>query len=159
MASGVRYDLIQADETSGNGYLIALVNNHISGQLKIAPEHTEDKVLKHMGKPGKGQLVQFKNLFYQMTKKAKKNQFLTYYFIAAYPGCSDKDMVQLKKFCSKELKTTPEQIQIFTPTPSTYATLMYYTEQDPFSGESLFVEKNNKGKEKQKNIITHAFRK
>ncbi len=159
VASGIRYDLIQADKNYGHKYLAALVNNHISGQLKIAPEHTEDKVLQNMGKPGKGQLLKFKNLFYQLTQKAQKAQFLTYYFIAAYPGCREKDMVQLKKFCSSELKTIPEQTQIFTPTPSTYASLMYYTELDPFTGKAIFVEKNDRLKEKQKNIVLRKFRK
>lgn len=63
-------------------------------------------------------------------------QFLTYYLIAAHPGCNEKDMENLKKFASRELNTNPEQVQIFTPTPSTYSTLMYYTEMDPYTGKN-----------------------
>jgi uncharacterized radical SAM protein YgiQ len=159
ISSVIRYDLIQTDKKFGYLYLENIIGSHISGQLKIAPEHTEESILQRMGKPGKDQLVRFKNLFYQLTQKAKKNQFLTYYFIAAYPGCRDEDMSRLKKFCSTELKTTPEQVQIFTPTPSTYASLMYYTERDPFSGKPLFVEKSNPKKEKQKNIVLRSFSK
>jgi uncharacterized radical SAM protein YgiQ len=153
IASGIRYDLIQADPNFGKIYTNNLIGNHVSGQLKIAPEHTESSVLAAMGKPGTKSLLQFKNLFYETTKKAGKNQFLTYYFIAAHPGCSNSDMINLKKFCSKELQTTPQQTQIFTPTPSTYSTLMYYTGLDPFSGKSIFVEKDNVKKDKQKQIL------
>ena len=73
--------------------------------------------------------------------------------IAAHPGCGEKEMRQLKQFSAKELKLRPEQIQVFTPTPSTYSTLMYWTEKDPFTGEPCFVEKDNNKKERQKKII------
>ena len=78
---------------------------------------------------------------------------MTYYLIAAHPGCSEKDMLDLKIFASEELKISPEQVQIFTPTPSTYSTLMYYTEINPFTNKKIFVEKDNGKKEKQKTII------
>ena len=74
--------------------------------------------------------------------------------IAAHPGCKDKDMMDLKKYASQELRVNPEQVQIFTPTPSTYSTLMYYTEKDPFTNQKLFVEKDNGKKQKQKDIVT-----
>jgi radical SAM superfamily enzyme YgiQ (UPF0313 family) len=74
--------------------------------------------------------------------------------IAAHPGCDETDMQKLKTFSSKKLNINPEQVQIFTPTPSTYSTLMYYTEQDPFTGKPIFVEKNPERKQKQKEIIT-----
>ena len=80
-------------------------------------------------------------------------QFLTYYLIAAHPGCDEKDMLDLKRFASRELKVNPEQVQVFTPTPSTYSTLMYYTEINPFTGKKLFVEKDNNRKQKQKDIV------
>ena len=89
-----------------------------------------------------------------MNNELGKKQFLTYYLIAAHPGCKDEDMKDLKKYASKELKVNPEQVQIFTPTPSTYSTLMYYTEKDPFTGKKLFVEKDNARKQKQKDIVT-----
>lgn len=153
IASGIRYDMILDDNKCGQAYLKEVVKDHISGQMKIAPEHTEDKILNLMGKDGKSCLDEFKNKFYELNKEFGKKQFLTYYLIAAHPGCNEKDMIDLKKYASKELKTSPEQVQIFTPTPSTYSTLMYYTEKDPFTGKKLFVEKDNARKQKQKDIV------
>ncbi len=153
IASGIRYDLILDDHAFGEKYLEEIVAHHVSGQMKIAPEHTEDKVLSLMGKQGKDYLREFKNRFYKLNKKLDKKQFLTYYLIAAHPGCSEKDMLDLKIFASEELKISPEQVQIFTPTPSTYSTLMYYTEINPFTNKKIFVEKDNGKKEKQKTII------
>ncbi|MGL4642616.1 MAG: DUF3362 domain-containing protein, partial [Cetobacterium sp.] len=94
--------------------------------------------------------------FYELNKKHDKKQFLTYYLIAAHPGCNEKDMLDLKRFASSELKISPEQVQIFTPTPSTYSTLMYYTEMNPFNDKKIFVEKDNGKKQKQKDIITQT---
>ena len=153
VASGIRYDLIEADIKSGDKYLKELVGHHVSGQMKVAPEHSEQKVLKKMGKPGTESLVRFREKFNKLSSKADKKQFLTYYMIAAHPGCSDNDMRELKKFTSKELKIKPEQVQIFTPTPSTYSTLMYWTETDPFTGEPVFVEKDNNRKNRQKQTL------
>ena len=152
VASGIRYDLITDDKLFGKEYLKQVVTKHTSGQMKIAPEHASDKVLELMGKPGKKSLNQFKDMFEQLSKEAGKEQYLTYYFIAAHPGCSDKDMEDLKSFASNKLKTNPEQVQIFTPTPSTYSTLMYYTETNPSTGEKLFVEKDPGKQIKQKEI-------
>ena len=81
-------------------------------------------------------------------------QFLSYYMIAAHPGCTEKDMKNLASFSTRELRIRPEQVQIFTPTPSTYSTLMYCTQMDPFTRERLFVEKNPGKKEYQKSIVT-----
>lgn len=153
IASGIRYDMILDDNKCGQAYLKELVKDHVSGQMKIAPEHTEDKILNLMGKDGKSCLNEFKNRFYKLNDELGKKQFLTYYLIAAHPGCSDKEMLDLKKYASNELKINPEQVQIFTPTPSTYSTLMYYTERDPFTNKKLFVEKDNTKKQKQKDIV------
>lgn len=153
IASGIRYDLILADCNNGTNYLKEVLKDHTSGQLKIAPEHTNSHILTLMGKPLKEKLLEFQQLFEKINKGNQK-QYLTYYFIAAYPGSHKKDMLELKSFCSRNLQIRPEQVQIFTPTPSTYATLMYYTERDPFTGEKIFVEKNPKGREEQKLIIT-----
>jgi uncharacterized radical SAM protein YgiQ len=153
VASGLRYDLILNDRQYGNKYLEELLAHHVSGQLKIAPEHTENRILKLMGKPGSEKLLEFKSRVDKIHKKLNKNQFLTYYFIAAYPGCSDREMQQLKKFTSEKLKTNPEQVQIFTPTPSTYASVMYYTEMNPFTKEPIFVEKSITNKNNQKETL------
>lgn len=152
--SGIRYDLINEDEYYGKEYLKEIVSHHVSGQMKIAPEHSETKVLKFMGKPDKDVLTDFKAKFEDLNKKSGKKQFLTYYMIAAHPGCSEQDMKDLKTFANKDLKLNPEQIQIFTPTPSTYSTLMYYTEMDPWSMEKIYVEKDPMKKQRQKDIVT-----
>jgi uncharacterized radical SAM protein YgiQ len=154
ISSGIRYDLLLADKKWGKKYLEEIVGKHVSGQLKTAPEHTEEKVLQKMGKPGVKQLLEFAALFRRFAKAAGKKQFLTYYFIAAHPGCDENDMKRLRSFVSGNLKINPEQVQIFTPTPSTYSTLMYYTETDPFTNGKIYVEKDNKRKERQKKILT-----
>jgi len=154
IGSGIRYDLILNDKNHGLTFLNELVNHHVSGQLKIAPEHTQQHVLSLMNKPGKKSLLKFKKEFDRINKKMGLNQFLTYYFISSHPGCTLTDMKDMKKIISDNLKTNPRQVQIFTPTPSTYSTLMYYTGKDPSSGKSIFVEKNQAGKDKQKQIMT-----
>ncbi len=154
VGSGLRYDLILADQKHGEEYLKELTEHHVSGQLKVAPEHSQDSVLEKMGKPGHNSLLEFKERFDQLSHKAGLRQYLTYYLIAAHPGCSEADMRKLKDFASRELHISPEQVQIFTPLPSTYSALMYYTEMDPFTGEKLFVEKDMGKKERQKRILT-----
>ena len=154
VASGIRYDMIGCDRQHGMDYLKEIVENHVSGQLKVAPEHTEDHVLDKMGKPGKDTLLRFKEKFDALTQAAGKPQFLTYYMIAAHPGCTEQDMLRLKNFSSQKLKVNPEQVQIFTPTPSTYSSVMYYTETDPFTRQPIFVEKDLRRKLRQKEIVT-----
>jgi uncharacterized radical SAM protein YgiQ len=153
VASGVRYDLINADKKHGYEYLKEMVKHHISGQMKVAPEHTQQHVLELMGKPGKQELIDFKHLYDKLNREEGKNQFLTYYLIAAHPGCDEKDMHELKRFTRDELQMNPEQAQVFTPTPGTYSAVMYYTEMDPISRKKIFVEKDTKRKEKQKQIV------
>ncbi|NIA20177.1 MAG: DUF3362 domain-containing protein, partial [Xanthomonadaceae bacterium] len=96
---------------------------------------------------------EFKNRFERFNREAGKKQFLTYYLIAAHPGCTMDHMLKLRQFVSRQLKVRPEQVQIFTPTPSTYSSLMYWTETNPFTKKTLFVEKNSRAKEKQKMIL------
>jgi uncharacterized radical SAM protein YgiQ len=156
--SGIRYDLINEDEHYGKEYLKEIVNHHVSGQMKIAPEHSETKVLKYMGKPDKKVLTNFKKNFEDLNKKNGKKQFLTYYMIAAHPGSTQKDMEDLKSFANADLKLNPEQVQVFTPTPSTYSTLMYYTELDPWTRKPIFVEKDPIRKQKQKDVVTAKMR-
>lgn len=151
VASGIRHDLILEDKQHGLAYLETLVEHHVSGQMKIAPEHTEPKILELMGKPAAGNhLEKFCELFASLSRKHQKQQFLTYYFIAAHPGCDERAMEKLQNYASRVLHIQPEQVQIFTPTPSTYSSLMYYTGKNPFTGEKLFSEKNMAGKERQK---------
>lgn len=156
IASGIRHDMVLADHANGLSYMREVVRHHVSGQMKIAPEHVDPAILRRMGKPGVRDLLEFKRLFDNLNRGEGKKQFLTYYLIAAYPGCSEAEMRQLKQFASRELRLQPEQVQVFTPTPSTYASLMYYTEIDPFTGEKLFVEKDPGKKARQKRILVSS---
>ena len=153
VASGIRYDLLLSDKKHCMEYLQELVQYHISGQLKVAPEHVTPNTLKLMGKPQAKSLLNFKQVFENISKAAGQKQFLTYYFIAAHPGCTEEYMRELKSFAGRELKTNPRQLQIFTPLPSTYSTLMYFTETDPFSNKKIFVEKKPERKQVQKDIV------
>ena len=148
--------MIEADRHRGKAYLEELVHHHISGQLKIAPEHSDPGVLSLMGKPGTSSLIDFKKTFTALNKKHGKKQFLTYYFIAAHPGCGTQEMKSLHDFIKKHLKLRPEQVQIFTPTPSTLSTLMYYTGLNPVDRKEVFVEKDPRSKQKQKDMITRS---
>lgn len=154
VASGVRHDLVMADTRAGKQYIKTLASQHVSGQMKLAPEHADATVLAAMGKPSTESLLAFKSEFEEQTRQAAKKQFLTYYFIAAHPGCSDGEMTTLKAFASQKLKLRPEQVQVFTPTPSTYSTLMYATGINPFTGAPIFVEKSISGKTRQKKSLT-----
>jgi uncharacterized radical SAM protein YgiQ len=152
--SGIRHDLILMDKQKGQAYLKQVVSDHVSGQMKLAPEHCVPSVLALMGKPGTDSLVEFKHRFDRICRTLNKKQFLTYYLIAAHPGCTMREMNELKAFTQNELHITPEQVQIFTPTPSTFSTLMYCTGMDPFAMIPMFVEKDPRAKEKQKQIVT-----
>ncbi len=159
IGSGIRYDMILADKQHGDEYLRDVLAHHISGQMKIAPEHINANVLRLMNKPDNTKLSDFIAKFKQINKELDKKQFLTYYFIAAAPGSSDKENNELKAFIDKEIQFAPEQIQIFTPTPCTYSTLQYYTGKSHCAGKSdldgtdVFVEKKNSLKAKQKEIL------
>ncbi len=153
IGSGLRYDLVVADRASGARYLGEILRHHVSGQLKIAPEHVRESVLELMGKPGRGELEAFLGLFQRLRARGAPGLFLTYYLMAAHPGCSLDDMRALRGFALKTLKSLPEQVQIFTPSPSTWSTLMYHTGVDPFSGRRIFVEKDRARKERQKEVL------
>ena len=153
VASGLRYDMILADRKNGLAYLREIVRHHVSGQLKIAPEHSNAAVLAAMGKPDADLLLQFRRHFNRLTKEEGLDQFLTYYLVAAHPGCTQAAMEELRAFCQKELHLLPRQVQLFTPTPCTWSTLMYWTETDPFTNSPCFVEKSEAGRERQKTAI------
>jgi radical SAM superfamily enzyme YgiQ (UPF0313 family) len=121
--------------------------------MKIAPEHSEERVLACMGKPGPEALIIFRDLFRKFTADANKKQLLSSYLIAAHPGCTQADMESLRRFAERELALYPEQVQLFTPAPSTISTLMYCTERNPLSGKKIFVEKTAAGRELQKQIL------
>ena len=153
VASGIRPDLVAADRACGDRYIDEIAKHHVSGQLKLAPEPVVTRVLEFMGKPGVESLLKFKRKFEAANRRFGKKQFLTYYFIAAHPGCTEADMRELKRFATRELKLNPEQVQIFTPTPLTAATCMYYTGVDPVSGQSAYVARGLGEKTRQKNML------
>jgi uncharacterized radical SAM protein YgiQ len=151
--SGLRYDLIVKDKKFGDIYLKELINHHISGQLKIAPEHLDDDVLNLMGKPSNDILENFVKKFYTLNKSTHKKQYLTFYLIVAHPGCSLKKTEGLKQKLLKTIKVIPEQVQIFTPLPLTWSSVMYYIEKNPFTKKKIEVVKNLKIKRIQKEIL------
>jgi len=158
VASGIRPDLVCADAKHGGDYIDALAEHYVSGQLKLAPEHSEKRVLDAMGKPSTQSLLLFKERFDAANKRLGLKQFLTYYFIAAHPGCGLEDMARLRRFAQTHLRLLPEQVQIFTPTPSTWSTAMYYTGVDPFTGRPVEVARGLRAKQEQKDLLTPAPR-
>lgn len=150
--SGIRYDMILADKRNGREYLEELVSSHVSGQMKVAPEHTSENVLKLMGKPSSEKLVEFKRMYDDCNRKAGRDQYLTYYFMAAHPGCNEDDMRALSGFCHNVLRTNPEQVQVFTPTPSTISTMMYRCGTD-MKGKQVYVDRSVRGRQEQKAIV------
>jgi uncharacterized radical SAM protein YgiQ len=154
VASGIRHDMVMADEKDGRPYLEELVSHHISGQMKIAPEHIVPQVLRLMSKPGDACLLAFKDLYYEINSACGKKQFLTYYMIAAHPGCTLENMAELKLFSTRELRTNPEQVQLFTPLPSTWSGVMYHTEINPGDGSKIFVERDPYRRQQQKDLLT-----
>ncbi|MBS0014470.1 MAG: YgiQ family radical SAM protein [Desulfobacterales bacterium] len=158
IGSGIRHDLILADSKNGQAYLEQIISHHISGQLKIAPEHSENHLLDLMGKPNIDVTRQFIRRFRKTARRLDKKYYLTGYFLAAYPGCTKKDMEAVKDFCSREMGFAPEQVQIFTPVPATVATLMYWTKKTWPGKNPLFVETDPRRKQVQKQILTPAAR-
>lgn len=152
ITSGIRTDLALADKECGRLFIKLLAARHTSGQIKLAPEHTDMKVLQAMGKCGSGSFIKFIDIFMKESEKAGKKQFTTCYFMAAHPGSTENSMHEVKKF-SDRLKYTPEQVQIFTPTPSTWSTCMYHTGKD-VDGKTIYIPKSVKEKIRQKEIIT-----
>ena len=142
VGSGVRYDLINEE------YGRALITRHVSGRLKVAPEHTSDNVLKIMRKPSWKQYEQFHRFFEKINTEAGLRQQLIPYFISSHPGCTNQDMQHLAEQC-KRLRYRPEQVQDFTPTPMTLATTMFYTELNPYTMEPVFVARSKEEKQKQ----------
>lgn len=151
--SGIRYDMIVADKAHGQEYLDAIVADHVSGQMKVAPEHVSDDVLRLMGKPGRRTLEEFRSMFAESLSRCGKEEYLTYYFMAAHPGCTEDHMRELAAYCRVTLRIHPEQVQVFTPTPSSYSTAMYRTSKDR-RGRDVRVERSIQKRQRQKEIVT-----
>ena len=155
IGSGVRYDLLlyhSKDETANQAareYTRELITRHVSGRLKVAPEHTSDRVLHLMRKPSFQQFYDFKRIFDRICREEGLNQQIIPYFITSHPGCHEEDMAQLASI-TRKLGFKLEQVQDFTPTPMTVSTETWYTGYDPYTLEPVFSAKTPREKEAQR---------
>ena len=158
IGSGVRYDLLlyhSKDEAANRAaaeYTRELITRHVSGRLKVAPEHTSDAVLRLMRKPSFSQFYEFKRIFDRINREKGLHQQIIPYFISSHPGCREVDMADLA-VKTKRLDFHLEQVQDFTPTPMTVATEMWYTGYDPYTLEPVFSAKSAKEKQAQRQFF------
>lgn len=150
--SGIRFDYLLADP--GKKFLKELCEHHVSGQLKVAPEHVADKVLSKMGKPKNDVYRQFAKEFKAMNQRIGKEQYLVPYLMSSHPGSSMTEAVELAEYL-RDLGYMPEQVQDFYPTPSTISTCMYYTGLDPRTMEPVYVPMNPHEKAMQRALIQY----
>ena len=150
--SGIRFDYLMADKD--DTFFRELCEHHISGQLKVAPEHVADPVLQMMGKPENSVYQAFIKKYKQINEKLGKKQFLVPYLMSSHPGSTMKEAVQLAEYL-RDLGYMPEQVQDFYPTPSTISTCMYYTEVDPRTMQPVYVPKNPHEKAMQRALIQY----
>ncbi len=150
--SGIRFDYLMYDKD--DSFFKELVEHHISGQLKIAPEHISKHILHYMGKPQKEIFNAFCDKYQTMNKKAEKKQYLVPYLMSSHPGSAIKDAIELAEYLHK-WDFTPEQVQDFYPTPSTLSTVMYYTGIDPRTGEKVYVPSGSHEKAMQRALVQY----
>lgn len=150
--SGIRFDYLLADKKKD--FLKELCQYHVSGQLKVAPEHVAQPVLALMGKPEHSVYEKFTAEFNKMNEKIGKKQYLVPYLMSSHPGSTLKEAVELAEYC-RDLGYMPEQVQDFYPTPSTLSTCMYYTGIDPRNGKAVYIPKNPHEKAMQRALIQY----
>lgn len=150
--SGIRFDYLMADKD--DSFFYELVEHHISGQLKVAPEHISDAVLSKMGKPENAVYERFVKKYYDINNKLGKKQFLVPYLMSSHPGSTLKEAIELAEYL-RDLGYMPEQVQDFYPTPSTISTVMYYTGIDPRDKKPVYVCKNPHEKAMQRALIQY----
>ncbi|MDI6813064.1 MAG: YgiQ family radical SAM protein [Desulfitobacteriaceae bacterium] len=150
--SGIRYDVVLADKQSD--FLTELCAYHVSGQLKVAPEHVSDAVLKRMGKPGRKVYETFVNRYIQTNRRLSKKQYLVPYLMSSHPGSTLREAVELAEYV-RDMGVNPEQVQDFIPTPGTLSTCMYYTGLDPRTSEKVYVPRTQKEKAMQRALIQY----
>ncbi len=148
--SGIRYDYLMADQNKT--FFKELVKHHVSGQLKVAPEHVSSRVLNKMGKPTKKIYDGFAKEYFRYNKAYDKNQFLVPYFISSHPGSELRDAIELAEYI-RDMGYMPEQVQDFYPTPGTLSTCMYYTGLDPRTMEKIYVPRSSEEKAMQRALI------
>ena len=150
--SGIRFDYVMADKD--DTFLRELCKYHVSGQLKVAPEHVSDAVLKKMGKPENGVYQSFVKKYMKINQEISKDQYLVPYLMSSHPGSTMKDAIKLAEYL-RDLGYMPEQVQDFYPTPSTVSTCMYYTGVDPRDMSPVYVPKNPHEKAMQRALIQY----
>src|SRR5690554_3824971 len=158
IGSGIRYDMLlhrSSDEktnASTRRYLRELIKNHVSGRLKVAPEHTSDTTLRMMRKPSFDLFYQFKRIFDELNEEEQLNQQLIPYFISSHPGCSEEDMAELAAI-TRNIYFKLEQVQDFTPSPMTLATEIYYTGIHPYTLERVYTARSKEQKNAQRQFF------
>lgn len=150
--SGIRFDYLMADPD--DSFFRELVEHHVSGQLKVAPEHIDDQVLKYLGKPKKEVYEKFVKKYTKLNEQLGKKQFLVPYLMSSHPGSTLKEAIALAEYL-RDLGYMPEQVQDFYPTPSTVSTVMYYTGIDPRDGKQVYVCRNPHEKAMQRALIQY----
>ena len=150
--SGIRFDYLIADEDET--FFKELVQHHVSGQLKVAPEHCSENVLRRMGKPPISVYNRFKKRFYELTESIGKKQYLVPYLMSSHPGSTINDAIELSLFLKRE-GLHPEQVQDFYPTPGTVSTCMFYTGLDPYTMEEVYVPVSPREKAEQRALLQY----
>ena len=150
--SGIRFDYLIADKNEE--FFKELVTHHTSGQLKVAPEHCSDNVLKYMGKPKISVYNRFEKRFYELTKSIGKKQYLVPYLMSSHPGSTLNDAIELSLFLKRN-RLHPEQVQDFYPTPGTVSTCMFYTGLDPYTLEPVYVPRTPEEKAEQRALLQY----
>jgi len=148
--SGIRYDYVLLDKN--DKFLIEVIKNHISGQLKVAPEHVCDKVLKIMGKPPRKLYDKFVKKYFDLNKKFGLKQYLVPYLMSSHPGSDLKAAIELAEYI-RDMGYNPEQVQDFYPTPGSLSTTIYYTGINPLTGEKIYVPKDPEEKKMQRALL------
>ena len=151
--SGIRYDYLIHD--NNDSFFKELCEHHISGQLKVAPEHVVPRVLNQMGKPTREVYDKFVNKYFKVNKQVNKNQFLVPYLMSSHPGSDLNAAIELAEYI-KQMGYTPEQVQDFYPTPGSLSTTIYYTGFNPITGEKVYVPKTSEEKDMQRALIQFA---
>ncbi|MDR3602453.1 MAG: YgiQ family radical SAM protein [Desulfosporosinus sp.] len=150
--SGIRYDAVLADRNSG--FIRELCEHHVSGQLKVAPEHVSEEVLRLMGKPGKAVYEEFAQQFRAVNAELGKEQYLVPYLMSSHPGSTLKEAIELAEYV-RDMGVNPEQVQDFIPTPGTLSTCMYYTGLDPQTMRPVYIPRSMHEKAMQRALIQY----
>ena len=148
--SGIRYDYLMHDQS--DAFFYELCEHHVSGQLKVAPEHIDETVLDYMGKPSGKLYGQFVDKFEQVNRTLGKDQYVIPYLMSSHPGSTLKSAIKLAEYL-RDINYTPEQVQDFYPTPGTLSTCMYYTGLDPRTMKPVYVPKTSGEKAMQRALL------